>query len=66
MQSNYYQKAVLNYVVKQSDPLFDNLEEKGNIFNYNQLIYKFLYLILCLNFPIIQSKMEQVIYIKYI
>jgi len=29
MQSNYYQKALLNYVVKQSDPLFNLFEEKG-------------------------------------
>lgn len=31
MQSNYYQKATLNYVVKESDPLFNRLEEKGNL-----------------------------------
>lgn len=33
MQSNYYQKASLNYIIKQSDPLFNHFEEKGNVFN---------------------------------
>jgi len=31
MQSNYYQKATLDYVIKESDPLFNCFEEKGNI-----------------------------------
>lgn len=31
MQSNYYQKASLSYVIKQSDSLFNRFEEKGNI-----------------------------------
>jgi len=30
MQSNYYQKATLDYVIKESDPLFNRFEEKGN------------------------------------
>lgn len=30
MQGNYYQKATLNYVIKESDPLFSRFEEKGN------------------------------------
>lgn len=34
MQSNYYQKALLHFVIKQSDPLFDRYEEKGSILNY--------------------------------
>jgi len=34
MQSNYYQKATLNYVIKQNDPLFDRFEDKGTIFDY--------------------------------
>lgn len=29
MQNNYYQKASLDFVVKESDPLFDRFEEKG-------------------------------------
>lgn len=29
MQNNYYQKASLNFVVKESDPLFNRFEEKG-------------------------------------
>lgn len=34
MQNNYYQKALLNFVIKQSDPLFDRYVEKGIILNY--------------------------------
>jgi len=30
MQGNYYQKATLDYVIKESDPLFSRFEEKGN------------------------------------
>lgn len=30
MQGNYYQKATLDYVIKESDPLFNRFEEKGN------------------------------------
>lgn len=30
MQSNYYQKATLDYVIKESDPLFNRFEEKGS------------------------------------
>lgn len=33
MQSNYYQMATLSFVVKESDPLFSRLEEKGNLFH---------------------------------
>jgi len=33
MQNNYYQKALLPFVIKQSDPLFDRYEEKGSILN---------------------------------
>jgi len=31
MQGNYYQKATLDYTIKESDPLFNRFEEKGNI-----------------------------------
>jgi len=30
MQGNYYQKATLDYTIKESDPLFNQFEEKGN------------------------------------
>lgn len=43
MQSNYYQKASLNYVVKQSDPLFSLFEEKGNTLNINNLFLNFFH-----------------------
>lgn len=29
MQGNYYQKATLDYTIKESDPLFNRFEEKG-------------------------------------
>jgi len=39
MQGNYYQKATLDYVIKESDPLFNRFEEKGNtIINYLRCI----------------------------
>lgn len=41
MQGNYYQKAMLNFVIKESDPLFNNFVERGNkkyILLYNSLI----------------------------
>jgi len=30
MQGNYYQKASLDYFIKESDPLFNRFEEKGS------------------------------------
>lgn len=41
MQSNYYQKTMLDYVVKESDPLFNRFEEKGNNFSFNGLMFYF-------------------------
>lgn len=41
MKNDYYQKASLHYVIKESDPLFNILEKAGIAIQSNYLFYSY-------------------------